>query len=470
MMLKSKATGAIAAVATLAALIPAGAFALRGASGARPHHNGSRQGCRLKLNAAPRLVQSGETALLYGTLSCAEAAGAANQTVTVNEHSAGSPGTSVAGTATTDAAGNYQLTSPALTSNSSFAASAAGVSSSTRNVRAAARVTLSGPPDGAQLYTRVGPFVGAKGIAHPLLASQVRFSGTVSPAGGGTLVVLQRENATGNEEWHRIGVTLAHCAGAGVGGECGYTLTHSFGAPGDANIRVVVRSRHVSAPGVSETFSYEISQAQNPALTITSSADPISRGQSATIGGTLAAGAGGTLTLMARTRTQSAFAPVASTVSGAGGAYAFAPQQPQASTLYQVTGDGQSSARLFEGVKYGLTASVSASSVSAGQPLTFSGTVSPGNVGHPVYVQAQFASGIGYHTVAVGGVAADSTYSIPYTPFAAGHRKLRVKVPGDPGNQGVASPAFEVQVGVPSPDVLPPEALTGSSTPVLGQT
>jgi hypothetical protein len=463
-MRTSKATGAIAATAMLLALVPAGAAARHGTRIHGAHHNGSGapHGCRLKLSAAPRLVQSGESALLYGTLTCPEVASAANQTVTISVQTAGTPGTSVAGTAITDGAGSYQLTSPALLANSAFTASAAGVSSSTRNVKVAAKVTLSGPPDGAQLFTRSGPFVGAKGL-RPFLRNRVTFTGTVSPNDVGGRVVLQRENATGNEEWRRIGIGVVAPGGS-------YSLTHTFSSPGDANIRVVVRSHKTNAPGVSETLSYEISQAQNPALTIESSADPISYGQTVTITGTLSAGTGKTLTLLARGRTQGSFTAVASTMSESGGAYSFAPQTPLTSTLYEVTGAGQTSGRLFEGVKYGLTAGVSASSIQAGQPLTFSGAVTPGNVGHPVYVQQQNLSGTGFRTVEMGTVGAGSTYSIPYTPFTAGHRKLRVKVPGDPGDQGVASQAFEVEVTPASPALLVPEAPVSPTLPTIGQT
>jgi hypothetical protein len=468
-MRTSKATGAITATAVALALVPAGAFALRGARvhGAHQHGNGG-QGCRLKLNAAPRLVQSGESALLYGTLACSGPVSVANQTVTVSEQAAGTPGASVAGTATTDSAGNYQLTSPALSVNGSFTASAAGTTSGKQNVRVAAKVSLSGPPEGAELFTRSGPFVGAKGL-RPFLRNRVTFTGAVSPADAGAEVVLQRENATGNEEWHRIGRTQINPGCTSPAGVCSYSLTHTFGAPGDANIRVVVRPHKMNAPGVSETLSYEISQAQNPALTIESSADPISYGQTVTITGTLSAGAGKALTLLTRARGGNTFTPVASATSGSGGAYSFTPQMPLQSTLYEVTAAGETSGKLFEGVKYGLTAGVSASSIQAGQPLTFSGTVTPGNVGHPVYVQQQNLSGIGFRTVVMGTVGPGSTYSIPYAPFATGHRKLRVKVPGDPGNQGIASQAFEVEVTPASPDLLAPETPGNPNSPTLGQ-
>lgn len=153
---------------------------------------------------------------------------------------------------------------------------------------------MTGPPDGSQLFMRGGP------LFHPHarrlgFTSRVVFSGTVSPDDAGALVALQRESSVGSEEWHRI--DFSH---VGQGGT--YSIVHTFVVPGDANIRVVMRARGVNAPGASEPVSYEISQAQNPALTIESSADPISYGQPVTIRGKLAASGGTQLTLLARTR------------------------------------------------------------------------------------------------------------------------------------------------------------------------
>src|SRR5262249_18413744 len=135
--------------------------------------------------------------------------------------------------------------------------------------------------DGSQLKTGV--------------RNRVTFSGIVSPADAGARVVLQRENATSVEEWHSIQEGFVKPGG-------GYVLTHTFAVPGDANLRVVVRPRHrFNARGVSNTVSYEISQAQNPRLTIFSSADPVGYGMPVTISGVLAGGANQKLTLAGRT-------------------------------------------------------------------------------------------------------------------------------------------------------------------------
>ncbi len=452
----------IAASAFVASLVLApGALAAKHAELKQPGaiKNGR---CRLTINAAPRFIGSGESALVYGQLACA-GTGVASQVVTVLERSAGTPGLTTAGTATTDAGGHYQLSTPPVLTNSIFYAQAQAAHSSHRSVKVSPTVTLVGPPDGSQLFTRAGPFKQGP-LPHGALRNVVRFTGHVSPLDAGARVVLQRENAVAVEEWHRIGLGV-------VDREGNYSIVHAFGTPGDTNIRVVVRPTGSNAAGASEALSYEISQAQNRQLTISSSADPLSYGQSTTISGTSAAAPGTPLTLLARTRTQSTFAPVASTVSTASNTYSFAPQTPLQNTLYKVTGAGKTSAQVSEGIKYALTAAVSSSSIQVGQPLVFSGTVAPAIAGHPVYLQAQNASGIGFHVVEVASVAAGGTYSISHTVYGAlvSQRKFRVKVPGDPQNQGVAGTPLQVSV-TPAPGApLAPESPGNSSQPHEGQ-
>ena len=165
---------------------------------------------------------------------------------------------------------------------------------------------------------------------------------------------------------------------------------------------------------------------------------------------------------------QRAFVTVATATSTTGGAYTFPAQTPLQNTYYEVTGAGKTSAQLFEGVKYGLTAAASSNTVQAGQPLTFTGTVSPGHVGHAVYLQAQYPSGIGFHVVEVATVTAASTYTITHTQFGPGAKKFRIKVPGDPENQGVASALFAVEVTPAPPAALTPELPNNSSQPSEG--
>jgi hypothetical protein len=452
-----KLTSALAVVAMSVAVAPPGALALKHHRHAHAHALAAKH-CRVGFNVVPRFVEAGETALAFGVLLCPAGTNVSGQTVTLFQHTAGSGGASAVGTASTESTGLFQLATPALFANSTFYATAAGAKSPKRAVKVSPKVTFTGPPDGSTLFTRAGPFTR---VPHNALSNRVVFSGTVSPADVGAQVVLQRENAVGPEEWRLIGRGLV-----GPGGV--YSIPHTFVVPGEANIRVVVRATRRHARGASEPVSYQILQAQNPALTIESSADPIFYGQPATIHGTIATGPGTTLTLLAHGRRQHDFLPIATTVSTTGGAYTFAAQTPLANTIYRVTGAGKSSAVLFEGVKYLLTAVPSTSTVQAGQPFTISGTVSPAVAGHPVYLQQQNAGGIGYHPVQVGVVSAGGSYSITHVPFNAGMRKYRIKVPGDPGNQSVASAAIPILVTPATTSLLKPEAPGNSSLPREG--
>ncbi len=261
----------------LAAAVAAavGSLALSGAAasaaGRHAGQGGRRSGgCRVTLNVAPRLITAGESALAFGHMSCRTPNEEDGQTVTLYESSASSPGFSVAGTTTTDAHGFYQLSTGALTVNSIFYVTAGRAQSGQRVVKVAAQVTLSGPPEGVvPTNLRTGRH------------NRVTFIGTVSPADAGALVVLQRQNAVKGNEWHRIDLGV-------VGKEGSFSITHTFVVPGPANIRVMVHSgrRNIASP--SNILSYEISQAQNPSLTIESSANPISYGQSTTISGAVA--------------------------------------------------------------------------------------------------------------------------------------------------------------------------------------
>ncbi|HUA75999.1 MAG TPA: hypothetical protein VL988_14695 [Solirubrobacteraceae bacterium] len=445
--------------AAITAAVPAAASARHHARRHAVRQAAGMGGCRLDVNVAPRFIEAGESTVVFGLLACPAGVSVAEQPVTIYSRPAGGPPAGAVGSATTDATGHYQFPTAALTVNTQFYAVAGAVRSGHRAVKVSPKITLGGPADGSQLFTGGGPFIRAH-LRRQGLTNRVVFSGAVSPEDTGAVVALQRESSVGNEEWRRIGWSRV-----GQGGT--YSITHTFAVPGEANIRVVVRSHGTNAVGASESLSYEISQMQNPALKIESSADPISYGQPTTISGTISAPGGTTLTLLSRNRLQRDFTPVATTTSNGDGSYAFPVQTPLQSTFYKVTGGGKMSSRLFEGVRYGLTDSASAGSVQAGTPLTVSGTVTPGHEGHPVYLQVQNGTGIGFHTVEVTQVHG-SAYSLTHTLYAAGARKLRVKVPGDPENQGVASAPFAVEVTPAPAAALTPEAPGNSTQPSEG--
>src|SRR5436190_5772320 len=442
-----KLVPALAAAASLLALAPAQSYARHRHHAADGllhvhRHATATRACRLTLEA-PTVITAGEKAEVFGKLVCPGAAATQLTEVTILQRPArrGRRATTFTSKAIVEGGAFKFEASP--TANTTYVAVAAGVRSAHRTIKVAPVVTLKEPPEGTQLLTGRGALVGVP-HAHSRVSNLVTFKGTVNPFYAGEIVALQRENATANEEWHRIALGTVNDKGE-------YAIPHIFSVPGEANLRVVAHPRGINATGASTAASYTISQPQNPNLTIKASANPISFGQSVTLSG-VAAGAGSKpVTLLARPRGGKR-TPVATGTSQANGEYSF-PQTPLGNTAYQVTVGATKSAVLFEGVKYLLTAAPSASSVQAGTPLTFIGTVSPARAGHPIYLERQNASGVNYHVAEVGTVNADGTYSISHAFFGAGVAKLRVKVPGDPENQGVGSAPVQVTI-TPAPAAL----------------
>jgi hypothetical protein len=432
-------------------------LAVPATAAARAHHHvsakhGAKAGhCRLTLNVAPRLVSNGESALAYGQGSCPTAGTEAGQTVTLYQHSATTPGYSVAGTTATDSHGFYQVATPPLSQNSVFYAVISGAQSPHRTVKVAAQVTLVGPPENKQLFA--GIRTGRR--------NAVTFTGSVSPNDAGATVVLQRQNDVRGRGWHGVGRTIVNSSG-------GFAITHVFWNPGASEIRVLVRSNRRNVDSASNTLSYDISQAQNPSLTILSSADPIPYGGSVVISGAVAGAPHAPVTLLGRTA-HNGFKPVATAMTDGEGKYAFPAQTGLSSTFYKVQGAGRSSAVLYQGVKYVLTATPLASSVQSGQPLTVSGNVSPARAGHEIWLQRQNLAGTGFHVAGVGFVAADGSYTITHVFFAPGTDVLRVKIPGDPENGGTATPTFNVTITPVPTAKLKPEPQGNSGQPSVGQ-
>jgi hypothetical protein len=116
-----------------------------------------------------------------------------------------------------------------------------------------------------------------------------------------------------------------------------------------------------------------------------------------------------------------------------------------------------------------LAAQVSQTTIQAGLPLTFSGTVAPDHTGHVIYLERQNASGGDFHVVQVATVRAGSVYSIVHTVYEPGTKVFRVKIPGGPENEGAASPPFAITVTPAPPARLVQEAPENSTPPSEGQ-
>jgi hypothetical protein len=440
MRLRKPVPAGIAATALLA-LAPAGASA---------HKHPSPFGrCRINISLSPTRITAGDSTEVLGRLACNRHANVGGQIVTLYAHVAGTAGYVPVQNTVTEATGSYKFTTAAESANTDFYVRSHGAQSGRRRLRVAAEVTLSGPAEGTQIET--GP------------PNQVTFTGTVNPATDvGARVILQRQNAVTGNEWHRIGSGTVVAGGT-------FSITHIFRVPGDASIRVLVRSDGLNVPSESNVLEYEISQAQNPSLTITALPDPISFGQTVTISGVLAGvTTSQPVTLLARTVHQQGFAPVAEVNTEANGDYSFPAQSPVNSTLYKVQGDRQKSAVLYEGVKDVLTAEASPSTIQAGQAVTFKGTVAPAHEGHVIYLERQNASGSGFHVVQVGYVLPGSVYSIVHQVYVPGTKVFRVDIPGGPDNGRAVSQPFTIQVTPAPAFALAPEAPGNSSLPSEG--
>jgi hypothetical protein len=454
---------ATAAVALLS-LAPASAFARKHPS---PHKHPSPNGrCVISIQVAPTHIVAGDPAIVFGRLRCARRTSAAGQEVKLYAHLAGVGGFTAVQSATTETNGFYEF-SPAdgtIETNRSFFVRSRGARSATKPIRVAAQVTLSGPT-GGQLLTG--------------FPNRVTFTGSVSPADVGARVILQRQNALTGNRWRRIDSGVVEATGD-------FTIVHTFVVPGDANIRVLVRSQGRNVPSESNLLAYSVSQAQNPALTIQASADPIAFGETVTISGKLGSGGVQSITLLARTARQRGFAPVAQSSTNAAGEYSFPAQAPVNSTFYRVQTAAipscpphqacpaiarlrVSSAVLYEGVRDVLTAHASPTTVQAGQSVTFSGTVSPEHSGHIVYLERQNARGPGFHVIQVAIVGPGSVYSVVHRLYDAGTKVLRVSIPGGPDNEGAVSQPFTIQVTPAPASALLPEARENSTLPPEGE-
>jgi hypothetical protein len=424
-MRSSKLIVALAAVSALLVLAPASALA-RPAGQKKASPTGR---CRMSIIVEPRTITAGEPVQVFGQLVC-NGASTEGQAVTISERPAGSALFKTVATPTTGAGGAYTATVTGVTTDSFFNAKTATVHTGNKAVKVAPVVTLAGPPEG-ELHTGV----------------KYLFTGVVNPADVGAEVLLERESATTSEEWKAIK--------RGVVGPGGiYTIIHSFAAPGAASLRTIVRPHGIfTVRGISNTRSYAISQKQNPNLTITSSADPVSFNAPITLEGTLKGGGGKMITLLSHGKGTKAFSTVTSVAAGSNGEYKFT-QTPQKNTYYEVTGGGLTSAILYEGVRYVLTAGASTKAIKSGESVTFSGTVAPIHAGKVVYLERENSFGGGYHVADVGTVTAGGTYSITHFIFGAAKGVFRIKVPGDDDNQAVSSSPFTIEVSPAPPGAL----------------
>jgi hypothetical protein len=394
-------------------------------SAAQPQRNTRPRGCRTTLAPSPPRTTAGETVVLSGALAC-RGGSPADVLVTVLERrrGGGPASASEVGTTSTASDGSFQFTSTAVSNNCIFLVRPALGHGARAVVRVAPQITLSQPAAAALLASRGGPG-GAR--------EKWTFTGTVDPAAVGTRVALQREYGAADERWHTFAV--GHLGPTGD-----FAIVHGLRPTGAVSVRAVVHVKDDIA-AASEPVSFEVTRAQNPALTIFASSGAVVSGQSLTITGVAPEAPNQEVTLLARTAGHR-FTALSSATTDASGAYTFTAS-PSQNTYYRVGDAAARSSTLLEGFKYQLTTTAPPNTVHAGEPLSFTGTVIPAPAGQPVYLERQSVAGVGFHVVAVGVVDAADSYTIPYISGNGGAGSvMRVRVPANSLSQGSTGATF----------------------------
>jgi len=287
------------------------------------------RGCTLTISTSSAHVLAGETVTLSGSVGCPAPGTAAGLQVTVSARG-GAPVEPAAAQAIAPAAdGTFALTSAPLERDTVFVA---------REGRHRARVSVRVAPAITLALAPAPSGAASSASAAPRRAHAV-FTGTVTPVPAHALVALQIHEGS---RWRSV-------AWAHTGADGSYALAHSFRGPGALELRAIAHTGRGHSLAISEPLDYEAAQPQNPRLTIESSADPATAGQSVTISGVAGgAGAGTPVKLFARTR-GGLFAVLAEGSTDATGAYSFSVA-PMTDTIYRVTVAAARSTALFERV------------------------------------------------------------------------------------------------------------------------
>jgi hypothetical protein len=396
--------------------------------------------CSIDLQPASSIVTAITPPSLAGTLSCGEGTSAGEQTVSLYQKLARTPGFNLVATTVTEADGAFAFAPAGPQTDSSFYVSADGAQSATAAVRIAPQVTISAPSAGTELFAGARRASDAQNRLGS--ADAVTFTGSVSPLATGTTVALQREDGAGR--WVRIG-------GGPVDEEGKFSITHTFLRPGTARIRILAHSHGLAMRAASTPLTYEILGRRERKVTITASADPIYYTGTVTITGAVAGSSDVPVTLLAQTGDGS-FTPVAHATT-TGGEYSF-NESPLVSTRYRVLAAGASSATLAEGVSWSLTPQAPPASVQAEAPVSFTGTLAPFHEGQLVDLECLDASAPGYHVIASATLTSSSAYSIAYSFPTPGTELLRITVTGNTELQSASSEVFELKV-TGAPNVTP---------------
>jgi hypothetical protein len=404
---------------------------------AAPKHNHG-----LTINAVPKPIISGEGVLIYGQL---EGPDASDQKIVLHERINPAGKFTIAQRTLTNATGFYEFTRAeglVLTNRSWFASSPGSghVHSRTVHELVAAVLSLAASSESGETN-------------HPLT-----FTGQIAPAGGhaGEPVLLQEQAGETGDGWRTIGRGVIEASSD-------YSITHDFRRPGAFNLRTVFTGDVRNARTASDPLTVVIQQAEHPAFTIDTSAPTIDVGSPVTISGVLYGSGSSTIPLPAQSVTLwghepgGTYAPLASTVTGADGSYSFMQTPSLHNEVYQVqtTSMARMTAQAFVGVTDAVTISPSSTTSTAGNTERFTGTVTPEDAGHAIYLE-RLGADANFHIVRTGVLTASSGYMLETTLGTPGTNTFRVRVPGGEANASGVSPAVTVTVTPPELSSLPP--------------
>jgi hypothetical protein len=188
-----------------------------------------RSHCKPSIEVSSHEVAAGETVAVSGTIACGEGEELAGELVTLYEHTRGSRGVQPVAETTTAADGSYQMASPPLEQRSVFLVRADRARSARVRVSVTAHVSFN--------VAATGDAPAAPDLPRSFAGHRaVTFTGAVTVNGINLFAVLQRERPAGSGKWRRIAVAPVTPVGT-------YSITHSFGRPGEAVLRVLVRGR-----------------------------------------------------------------------------------------------------------------------------------------------------------------------------------------------------------------------------------
>jgi hypothetical protein len=409
------------------------AGAISAVSSAAPRHNHG-----LTLNAIPHSILAGEDVLVYGHL---KGGTVSNQPIVLYQHLRGfRNGYVPVGTTHTDSRGFYEFTESNVSTNRNwFTRGPGNTHSRTVFERVAALVT---PPTTSSSTIETN--------------HRVVFTGSVTPAVHPFDRVLLQQQINGTDDWRTLKV-------ARLDRDSNYAIPYRFRVPGERDLRVVFRGDRRNARGVSDATTVTVEQKQLSGFTINTSDPIITYGSSAQISGVL--DQPGTTTpepntlvrLCSRSTTESKFTCGQVTTTGSDGSYRFTVAPP-VKELYQVRTTlppKRHTAVVFEGVKDIVTMSASSTTSTVNGKVTFSGTVTPDEAGHVIYLQ-RVGRDNDWHTVKIGTVKPDSSYEFSWTFGATGSKEFRARIPSDRRNVGAASPPVTITVGPAPASALPP--------------